>query len=150
MSNPENPLLWPTRHFIYQHFAETAQPPTVETTAQHLGIAVEQAATLYHELHERHALLLEPGTVNIRMANPFSAVPTPFRVASGGQNYFANCAWDALGIPAALQQDGLVQATCAGSATPLVLTIQSGQIDGAALVYFALPFRQWYDDLVYT
>jgi hypothetical protein len=33
------------------------------------------------------------------MLNPFSAVETPHRVEAGGRSWFANCAWDALGIP---------------------------------------------------
>lgn len=150
MQQPINDLLWPTRHFVYRYFAQTATPPSVNETADHWGITVAEAAQLYRELHGRHALFLEPSTFTIRMANPFSAVPTPFRVMSGGQSYFANCAWDALGIPAALHQDARVHATCASSALPLELHIHAGQIDGTALVYFALPFRQWYDDLIYT
>jgi hypothetical protein len=37
------------------------------------------------------------------MANPFSAVPTPFLVRSGDRSWYGNCIWDALGIPAMLQ-----------------------------------------------
>ena len=33
-----------------------------------------------------------------RMANPFSAVPTAYRVQAGGRWWYANCAWDAFGI----------------------------------------------------
>ena len=46
---------------------------------------------------------------SIWMANPFSAVPTDFKVTSRGRTYFGNCIWDALGIPAILGADGLVE-----------------------------------------
>jgi hypothetical protein len=44
------------------------------------------------ELDARHAIFLEPGTAQIRMATPFSAVPTPFTVTAEGITYWANCA----------------------------------------------------------
>ena len=43
------------------------------------------------------------------MANPFSAVPTPYRVQADGRSWFANCAWDAFGICAALHVDGRIE-----------------------------------------
>ena len=70
-------LLWQTRAFIYKHFADTTRGPNIEETAQHFDIDLTQAGTLYRELHDRHAFFLEPGTLSIRMANPFSGVPTP-------------------------------------------------------------------------
>ena len=37
------------------------------------------------------------------MANPFSAVPTAYRVPPDGRWWYANCAWDAFGILSALR-----------------------------------------------
>ncbi len=36
---------------------------------------------------------------SIRTASPFSGVPTQHVVEASGCQYFANCAWDALGSP---------------------------------------------------
>ena len=60
-------------------------------------------------LDRAHALVLDADTGAIRMANPFSAVPTPHRVHADGRRWHANCAWDAFGICAALQVDGRVE-----------------------------------------
>ena len=147
----ETPLLWQARAFIYRHFAETARPPTVDETAAHFKISSAEAAGLYQELHGRHAVFLGPQTLAVRMANPFSAVPTEFKVHSGGRSYFANCAWDMLGIPAALGQDAQVEAVCADSGETVRLEVKNGRVRaGDLLVHFPLPFARWYDDLLFT
>ena len=46
------------------------------------------------------------------MLNPFSGVPTPYRVEAGGRSWFGNCVWDAFGIRAALGVDGHVSTAC--------------------------------------
>ena len=46
------------------------------------------------------------------MANPFSAIPTAYRVHAAGRSWFANCAWDAFGICAALHTDGRIETNC--------------------------------------
>ena len=143
--------LWSIRAFVYQHFAETTRPPKVDETAAHFALTHDEAGAAYEGLHERHALFLKPGTHEILMANPFSGVETSFRVQANGQTYFANCAWDSLGIPAALHADAGIEAACAQSAEPIHLRVIGGQIQGAeALVHFLTPFREWSDDLVST
>ena len=49
-----------------------------------------------------HALVLQENGMELRMAHPFSAVPTPYRVSAAGRWWYANCAWDAFGVCAAL------------------------------------------------
>ncbi len=66
----------------------------------------------WHRLHDAHALVLNPATDELRMANPFSAVPTSYRVEASGRWWYANCAWDAFGICAALHVDGVVETSC--------------------------------------
>jgi hypothetical protein len=144
-------LLWSVRAYVYGHFAATARPPTADETAAHFRLAASRAVDAYRELHQRHALFLEPGTASIRMANPFSAVPTGFRVQAQGLSYWANCAWDALGIPAALHQDADIEATCADSRRPIELAVRNARvIDNGERIHFPLPFHRWYDDLVFT
>lgn len=143
--------LWAIRAFVYLHFAETTQPPLVEETASRFSLTHEQAVSAYEELHQRHSFLLQPGTHNILMANPFSAVETPFKVHANDKTYFANCAWDSLGIPAALHADAEIEAACAQSGERIHLSVTSGQVqESDALVHFLVPFRNWYNDLTFT
>jgi len=96
------------------------------------------------------------------MANPFSGIPTDFKVHANDKTYYANCAWDMLGIPAALHTDAVIEAVCTESYESVKLEIRNGNIAQAAvlsggdaasstlLVHFPLPFSHWYDDLVFT
>jgi hypothetical protein len=143
--------LWAIRLFVYQQFAETRRAPHVDEVAAHFALPHEEAGSAYEELHQRHALYLKPGTHEILMANPFSGVETPFQVHANGKMYFANCAWDSLGIPAALHAEAEIQASCAQSAEQIYLRVSGGQIQGSeALVHFLIPFREWYKDLPST
>jgi hypothetical protein len=144
-------LLWDIRFFIYQRFAATTQPPTVEETAAEFHLDPRAAARAYQDLHNRDAIFFEPGALRIRMAFPFSAIPTPFRVRAGGSSYFANCAWDAFGIPAALHADAAIETSCAEDGQPLTLAVQAGKaIQHGERVHFLLPFQKWYADLSFT
>jgi len=154
MANNES-LLWQVRHFVYNHFADTTRPPSVDETANHFNISVEEASELYKELHNRHAFFLEPETLTIRMANPFSGIPTDFKVHANGKTYFANCAWDMLGIPAALHCDAVIEAVFTESNESVQLEIRNGNIYALGglskmRIHFPLPFARWYDDLVFT
>jgi hypothetical protein len=143
--------VWDVRAYVYRHFVETTRPPTVDAAAAHLGVSPEDAAELYRDLHRRHALFLEPGTTSVRMANPFSAIPTSFGVQAHGKTYWANCAWDALGIPAALHCDAVIEAECAECGSPMTLVVRNGALQAQnELVHFLVPFRRWYDDLIFT
>ncbi len=85
------------------------------------------------------------------MAPPFSGVETQHRVRVGAVEYFANCAWDALGIPAALHKHGTVFSRCEQSMEPLVLDLG---LDGPGhsewLFHSLVPAAKWWNDLVFT
>ena len=86
------------------------------------------------------------------MLNPFSAVETPHRVEAAGRSWFANCAWDALGIPGALHTDGAVSSQCPDCGEPLQLEVRDGELvrGNDVLVHFVVPARQWWDDIAFT
>ena len=76
---------------------------------------------------------------------------TSFKVHANGKTYFANCAWDSLGIPAALHVDAEIEAECAQSGEKIRLTVSSQSVEhDAGLVHFLVPFTNWYDDLPFT
>ena len=144
-------LIWEIRAFVYRHFAETTHPPHEDETAAHFALTHEQAVSAYEELHQRHAFFLKPATYDILMANPFSGVETPFKVHANDKTYFANCAWDSLGIPAALHVTAEVEAICAQSGEPIRLRVTDQQVQNSdGRVHFLLPFKNWYNDLTFT
>ena len=138
------------RVFVYRNIVEHGQPPTVVETATGMDLPPDEVRAAYGRLHDGHALLLEPGAHTIRMAWPFSCVPTPFRVQARGRRYWANCAWDALGIPALLQTDARIESVFADTGEPVTLTVADALVHGQGLAHFAVPFRRWYADLVFT
>ncbi|MGQ0602727.1 MAG: organomercurial lyase [Anaerolineales bacterium] len=148
----DDTLLWATRAFVYQHFATTTRAPSADEISQNFGVGVAQAIELLTTLDKKHALFLEPGTLNIRMANPFSGVPTQFEVDIEGKTYWANCAWDCFGIVAALHaNEATLRAQCTHSGEALHLKFTNRQPEPADWrVHFQVPFRHWYDDLVHT
>jgi hypothetical protein len=144
-------LLWQIRHFVYSHFADTTYAPSVDETATHFNISTEEAGEHYKELHNRHALFLDLETLTVRMANPFSGIPTDFKVHVDGKTYYANCAWDMLGIPAALHMDAVIETVCTESAESVRLEVKDGIVTNCEqLIHFPLPFSRWYDDLTFT
>jgi hypothetical protein len=143
---------WTIRTRIYGHFVETGKPPSYEDIAAEIGIGSEEARRAFHRLHEAHTLFLEPGDDVVRMANPFSAVPTPFRVEAGGCSYYANCAWDSLAIPAVLRRDAVIHAHLEVTSDTVEIQVVDGEPRPAEdyIVHFAVPFRHWYDDLIHN
>jgi hypothetical protein len=140
------------RNHLYRSFVGTGKAPTPAQTASELDLAESEVADAYQRLHDAHALVLHPGTTGIRMLNPFSVVETRHRVEAGGRSWFANCAWDALGIPAALHVDGIVRSACADCGDALELEVREGTLVRGAdlLVHFVVPARRWWDDIAFT
>ena len=140
------------RNEIYSSFIHTGAAPAPAELARALDLDPDDVTDAYRRLHDAHALVLRPGTTEIRMLNPFSAVETPHRVEAGGRSWFANCAWDALGIPAALHTDGSVASECPDCGKPLALEVRDGRLARGAglLVHFVVPARDWWDDIAFT
>jgi hypothetical protein len=140
------------RSHVYGSFVQTGNAPRSVETAKALGLDLHEVEDAFRRLDDAHALVLEPGTTEIRMLNPFSAVETPHRVNAGGRDWYANCAWDALGVPAALHGDGVVESECPDCAEPLELEVRGGELVRGAhlLVHFVVPARHWWDDIGFT
>ncbi len=144
-------LIWEVRAFVYDQFVKTARPPAAGEAATHFGLDLSTAEAIYGELHRRHALFLDAQNHAIQMAWPFSGAPTRFQVHANGVAYWANCAWDSLGIPAALHCDAEIHAIDAWSNEPIWLAIRLGQpIHADERIHFLSPFTRWYDDIVFT
>ena len=105
----------------------------------------------WRRLHDAHAIVLNPATDELRMLNPFSVVPTAYRVEAKGRWWYGNCAWDAIGICAALHTDGLIETACPDCGEEIRLWIRDQRPDDESLVFHCLvPARQWWDDIGFT
>jgi hypothetical protein len=139
------------RNLTYRLLAELGRPPSAGEAADQAGVPVSEMREVWRRLHEAHALVLDPALDEIRMANPFSAVPTAHRVEAGGRPWYANCAWDAFGICAALHVDGLIETTCMDCGDRIAVEVRAEQPGDESLLFHCLmPAEQWWDDIVFT
>ena len=136
---------------IYRHFAETGRGPSPIEVVGHVGSDVESVLDTYRRLRTQRLLVLEPDGSSIRMASPFSGVPTQHVVEAGGIQYFANCAWDALGVLAALHKPGTIHSRCEQSGEPLHLNVElQGPEPSDWLFHCLVPAAKWWDNIVFA
>ena len=142
------------RKFIFDHFFEHAAPPVIEEVMQRFGLNRAEAFDLLRGLEADHHILLVPGTQRILMANPYSAVTTPFRVYLDGKRYFANCAWDTVSLHVMLDRDARVESYCHHCAEPIELSLRRGRVTSSKpaepVIFLSMPVARWYENLVDT
>ncbi len=128
------------RRRIFEAFAATGAPPPDVVAAP--GGA--DAETL-RALAARHVVVLDEDG-RVRMAHPFAAHHERARVTSGARTWWGNCAWDGLGIVAAL---GLDDADV--TADGVTLHVRGGELlEPETRLHVAVPARHWWDDIGFT
>ena len=137
---------------IYEITAETGDIPDSSDVSRKIDADEAKVIAAFSRLHAEKLLLPEPGDPRrIRMAPPFSGVPTSFPVEANGKRYYANCVWDAYGIAAALHCDAISRASDGHSGEPLTLEIKNARpILKPYVAHFAVPAAHWWEDLIFT
>jgi hypothetical protein len=136
---------------IYHATAESGTPPAAGAVARRVGAPEAEVIDAYQRLAGSRLLVLEKDGATIRMAPPFSGVPTQHRVRANGIEYFANCAWDAFGIPAALHAPAEITSRCEQSGEPLRVRVGvDGPPASSWLFHCLVPAAAWWKDIVFT
>jgi len=141
---------------LYELFLERGRCPSVAEVAGALRCGVSDVAEAFQELAAAHMLVLQPGSGEVLMANPLSAVPTPFVVEipsdSRTQSWYGNCIWDALGVISMLGRDGRVLTSCGCCGESMTVTVRNGAVEShpPGIVHFAIPAKHWWDDIVFN
>ena len=139
------------RLVVYTYFADTGGQPSPSEVAGRVGSDVDRVLEAYQRLAAGRMLVLEPDGASIRMASPFSGIPTQHVVEAGGIRYFANCAWDALSVIAALHKPGTVHSRCEQSGQPFKLAVTlEGPEPSDWLFHCLVPAAKWWRDIVFT
>ena len=139
------------RLHVYREFLDRGEPPTVAGTAEALGVSHEEAEASFRRLEAARVLVLAPGTLNIWMANPLCATPTPFRVETDRGSWWGTCVWDALGILAMLGSDGTGSTSCPDCNEPFELRVEDQALQPVeGVAHFAVPARRWWENIAFT
>jgi len=145
------------RKYIFEHFEEHTTAPVLEQIMRKFGLDRASAFKMLVELQSGRHIALLTGTQRILMAFPFSSVVTPFRVKVKGKDneYFANCAWDAVAIHVTLGKEEWISSYCNHCSEDIKIHLKdqkpvSQQPDKQPLVYLALPASKWWENIVLT
>jgi len=143
------------RLFVYDRLLDHAEMPTTAAIAAHLRLDDDAARALV-----RGAGLGKTLVADARgepwMAGPFAAGPTPYRVRARGRAWWANCAWDMLGVAHLVGAPAELEARCTDCGDPMPMRVADADApvegEGAAdaVVHFLVPARRWYDDIGFT
>jgi alkylmercury lyase-like protein len=139
------------RRQVYDHTMSRLKPPLVVEIARAMGASEAQIRAAFQRLADAHILVLQNESGEILMANPFSAVPTPFLVHTERGDAWGNCIWDALGIPAMLDTDARIVTGCGDCNESMALEIKGQQLaSGEGIVHFSMPAKRWWDNIKFT
>src|SRR3954464_14663534 len=125
---PDHELDIKVKLAIYEITAATGGIPNSAEVSQKIDVAQNEVLAAFGRLHAKRLLLPEPNDPSrIRMAPPFSGIPTKFPVEANGRRYYANCVWGACGIAAALRCDAVSHAVDGHTGEPLTLEVKNGK-----------------------
>jgi alkylmercury lyase-like protein len=150
MPNDEG-LARAVRLYVFGQAAATGRIPQAAEIARALTRDEADIRAALEQLATGRALILAPNHGDIWAANPFCAVPSGFRVRANGRKYRAICAWDALGIAAALHADAVIDAPCGDCGAAMTLEVRDGAlVHSDGVLHFAVPARQWWNNIGFT
>lgn len=120
------------RRYILTQYPLQGRAPSCREIEEALGPAGTEVQTILRRLHELDILYLEPECLEIRLAYPFSSVPTrhvvKFEDWPEAKPVYAPCAVDALGIPFMFDHDLSVASSCAHCSKPITLDVRNRMI----------------------
>jgi hypothetical protein len=126
-------------------------PPTVSELAVSCAASEAEVRDGLRNLTAARMLVVQPTSGELLMVPPFSSVPTPFAVRTAHYTTYANCIWDALGVPVMLREPAEIVTACGCcSESSIIRAHRDAPPDGRGVVHFAVPARRWWDDVVFT
>jgi len=144
----------PVRKFVFDYFLENSRAPVLEEIMRTFHLVRSEARDVVEELEAAHHVIRLPGTQRILMANPFSALDTPFAVKIGNKRYFGACAWDAVAFHVMVGRESRVDSFCHHCGEPIRIEFRNGRAVSTQpsdpLVFLSLPAAKWWENIVIT
>lgn len=140
------------RVYVYDRVLATGTLPISKEIAAHFGVPQQAVLDALRELKIGKTILPHPRTGEIWMAGPFSSAETPYKVIGQATKWWANCAWDMLGIAVLANEPVHIQASCCHCGESMTLDVdhRGPTADANAVVHFLVPASHWYDDIGFT
>jgi hypothetical protein len=136
---------------LYDEFVRTGSCPAAEALAERIHAPAADVRAALERLASGKAIVLQPHSREVLMANPLCAVPTPYRVRTRGQSFFSSCIWDGLGILAMLGGDGSLDTSCGCCGEAMTIDAAAGNVLFAAgIIHFAIPAKRWWENIVFS
>src|SRR5512132_812302 len=127
--------------------------PTIAGIASDMKQDIAVVDASFERMIDGHVFIPRKDSHEIFTYNPFCAEPTDFFVTAGGRIWFGIDAWDALGIPAALGETGVIETHCQDCGAELVLEVDA---DGGTeeqtwiVMQLGVPARDFWKDIAFT
>ena len=139
------------RVHVYDKLLDGGRPPTISEIAEHFAISPADSRRAIAAMQIGKTVLPDPHTGEIWMAGPFSAGPTAYRVIGRHAQWFANCAWDMLGIAVIADEEVRIESQCTDCGAPISMRANPRTPPVAeGIVHFLIPARRWYEDIGFT
>lgn len=139
------------RLHVFREAAATGIVPQAPEISRAIKRSEDDVRAALRTLAAAKVLILAPNDGDIWAANPFCAVPSGFKVAAGGMQYWGICIWDALGVAAAVGKDAMITAPCGDCGDRMTLEIRDHDlVRSEGVVHFAVPAHHWWDNIGFT
>lgn len=132
---------------IIRHVAERGFAPTTTVLRQELGWPEPVVERTLKQLAAIRGVILKPDSFEVWAIHPFTLMPTPTWVEGTSGGWWANCAWCALGIGAALGQDIRIVSRLGAENDALDFRVLDGRASAERLLIH-FPFRphEWWSN----
>lgn len=132
---------------IIRHVAERGFAPAIETLGETLGWSAIDVRTALTRLAEIRGVILKPNSFDVWAIHPFTLMPTATWVTAEVGAWWANCAWCALGIGAALRQNIRVSTRLGAEKEAIEFEVRDGRsTNDDLLIHFPFPPTEWWNN----
>ena len=150
---PDTDLDREVRIAIARSIKTRGKIPTIAAAAAEMGKDPAAVDASFARMIEGRVFLPRKGSHEIHAYSPFCAEPTDFFVTAGGRVWFAIDAWDALGIPAALGESGMIETHCADCNASLAVEVDADggtEVQTWTVMQVGVQARDFWKDIDYT
>lgn len=126
------------RRAAFTRLRTTAEPVDVATLVADCALTVVEVEAALHDLVSAGTITRDPAGPVVA-AGGLSVVPAKHRLRLDGEQFWTWCAFDGIGIPAALELDALVETRCPTCDQVVVVQVEAGRPQADSAVVGWLP-----------